>query len=76
MHNEKMSFEAIVRDFENNNEEFIKIIRTTVEVCIRDNLSDAKQVLDLAVFSALEQLKTILTSIVPFCTNQNNNRRS
>ena len=67
MHNEKMNIEAIVRDFENNNEEFIKIIRTIVEECIQGNLSDTKQVLDLAVHSVLERLKTILSSIVPFC---------
>lgn len=57
MHNKKMNMEAIVRDFENNNEEFIKIIRTTVEGYIRNNLSDTKQVLALAVHSVLESIK-------------------
>lgn len=57
MLNEKMNMEAIVRDFENNNEQFKKIIRTTVERCIQGNLSDTKQVLALAVTSVLESIK-------------------
>ena len=50
-----MKLEAVVREFENNNEEYIKI-RKTVEEKVHSFLSDAKPLLRIALLSLTESI--------------------
>ena len=54
---QRMKQEAIVRQFGNNNEEYIKI-RKTVEEKVHSFLSDAKPLLRLALLSIIESIRS------------------
>jgi hypothetical protein len=51
-----MKLEAVVRQFENSNEGYIKI-RNTVEQKVHSVLSDRKMVLKLALLSLIESMR-------------------
>ena len=53
---QRVKQEAIVRHFENNNEEYVKI-RKTVEEKVISILSDAKMLLKLALLSLTESMR-------------------
>ncbi len=52
----RMKLEALVKQFENNNEEYVKI-RKTVEEKVISTLSDGKLLLRLAVLSIIESIR-------------------
>ena len=54
--NQRIKLEALVRDFENNNEGYIKI-RNTVEEKVHSVLSDSKMLLKLALLSLTESMR-------------------
>jgi len=58
-----MKQEAVVRQFENSNEGYIKI-RKTVEEKVHSVLSDRKMVLKLAFFSSSESMRKDQDNIV------------
>lgn len=56
MRQKRMKLEAIVRQFENNNEEYVKI-RKTAEEKVHAKLSNGKDLLKLALFSLTETIR-------------------
>src|SRR2546421_7764068 len=56
LYQKRMKLEAAVRQFENNNEEYVKI-RNTVEEKVHSVLSDKKMLLELALFSLTESIR-------------------
>jgi hypothetical protein len=54
---QRMKQEAIVKHFENNNEEYIKIVKT-VEVKVHNTLSAVKVFLQLALLSLIESMRS------------------
>jgi hypothetical protein len=52
----RMNVEALVRQFENNNSEYVKI-RKTAEEKVRTVLSDGKPLLSLAIFCLIDSIK-------------------
>jgi len=51
-----MKDEALIRQFENNNKQYLKI-RTTVEEKVRDILSNRKKLLESAALSIVESIR-------------------
>jgi predicted RNase H-like nuclease (RuvC/YqgF family) len=57
LHNEKSRLEAVVTQFKNNNEEYLKI-KKTAEEKVKDVLTNGKLILKFATFSVIESLRT------------------
>jgi predicted RNase H-like nuclease (RuvC/YqgF family) len=56
LHNEKSRLEAVVTQFKNNNEEYLKI-KKTAEEKVKDVLTNGKLILKFATFSVIESLR-------------------
>jgi predicted RNase H-like nuclease (RuvC/YqgF family) len=56
LHNEKSRLEAVVTQFKNNNEEYLKIKKTAEEE-VKDVLTNGKLILKFATFSVIESLR-------------------
>jgi hypothetical protein len=56
LHNEKSRLEAVVTQFKNNNEEYLKIMKTA-EDKVKDVLTNGKLILKFATFSVIESLR-------------------
>jgi hypothetical protein len=57
LYHKKMKLEALVKQFENNNKEYV-MIRKTVEEKVISTLSDGKMLLKLAVLSIIESIRS------------------
>ena len=70
-----MKQEALVKHFEINNEEYIKIIKS-IERKEHDSLSDKKTFLKLALFSLIESIRSNPDKDTPLIYHNNNNQNS
>lgn len=71
----RMKQEALVKHFENNNEEYIKIIKS-IESKVHDSLSDKNAFLKLALFSLIESMRSNPDKYTQLIYHKNNNQNS